>query len=55
MAAQLSAHWFPQLQSGNVSSLLSGFEPVKFVFRIGDASVLLVRVPLQEYRSGERR
>lgn len=52
LTAQLQAHWFPQLQRDNVTSLLAGFEPVKFVFRIGDASVALVRAPLAEYHRG---
>lgn len=48
--ARLSELWFPQIQRDNVSSLLSGFEPVKFVFRLGEASVGFVQAPLGEYK-----
>jgi hypothetical protein len=37
LAAVLSREWFPQIQRDNISSLVSGFEPVKFVFRLGEA------------------
>ncbi len=48
VVAALGRLWFPQIQRDNVSSLLAGFEPVKFVFRVGDASISLVQGPLGE-------
>lgn len=50
VSARLMQHWFPQIQRDNVTSLLSGFEPVKFVFRLGEASVGFVQAPLGEYK-----
>ncbi len=48
LLSRLSQQWFPQIHRDNVSSLLSGFEPVKFVFRLGEASISLVQAPLKQ-------
>lgn len=49
---ELSKVWFPQIEKDNVTSLLAGFEPIKFVFRIGDASISMVQNPIAEYQQG---
>lgn len=43
LGSQMMKEWFPQIQKQNISSLLAGFEPIKFVFRLRDASVSLAQ------------